>query len=547
MNGRSASAPLTVAAALCYEPLQEARVVAGKSGLSRPVASVAVLDPGDLDAVRRRQLVFVNAYALLGTDVAAIVKGLAAREASGFGVKLDPYWASMPEPLIRSADELELPLLELPPGRFGDIINPLLSAIVDRQAAVLGTTADLHRKLTEGALGDEGVGSAARIVSDALDLDVAIFDDNAELLAAAGTGGEWPDGIAAAALEASAAGPLEHGDEVYLVAPISATGERYGTVCARGAPSDDAVARAAIVEAAVVTGMQLLARRHVEGVHRRFEHDLLEDLVAGRLTAREARERGERVGWPARRPYMALLAARRARRTVASGPPSHEPLCHDDQLAFMRAVRPMGRRVRPFTHEGCIACIVHLTRGDDPAAAAEEVANQLARARGVEWAVEQLVVAASPPMRDIAAVPAAVRHARLTLAMSSALRQRGRRVAHFDGLGPARLLAKSHDRARLEEMARAELGPLAQSEPPELPALLETLAVLLAYNMRIVPAAGELFFHYNSVRHRLGRLRELFGDRLDTPDGQLSLWLAIVALRVTEVDRVTRRSAELVA
>jgi purine catabolism regulator len=547
MNGLRTPAPLTVAAALRETPLRQATVAGGASGLERRITSVAVLDVADFDAVRPNQLALVSAYALLEADLAPLVTGLADREASGLGVKLDPYWSTMPDALVRAADSAGLPLLALPTGRFEDLVNPLLSAIVDRQAAVLRTTAVLHRELTEAALRDEGAGSAAEIVSDALGLQVAIFDEDGELLAAAGPGEDWSDRLADAATAVASAGPLAHGGETYLVAPISAMGQRYGTVCARGAAADDAIARAAIVEAAVVTGMQLLCRRHVENVHRQFEQDLLDDLVAGRLTEREARERGERVGWPVRRPYLVLLAARRPPRPGGRGASVDGGLGHDEQATLTRALRGQQFPVRSFPHRGCLACVVHFTRGEDAASVAEAVAGQLARARGMIWAPDELVVAASAPARDIAHLPDAVREASLTLTMSSALRRHGSRVAHFEGLGPARLLAQSRNRERLEAVARKELGGLAETDAPEVSDLLETLAVLLANNMRIVPAARELFFHYNTVRHRLARLRELFGDRLDTSDGQLSLWLSLVALRVAELDADRCRGTQLAA
>jgi hypothetical protein len=38
------------------------------------------------------------------------------------------------------------------------------------------------------------------------------------------------------------------------------------------------------------------------------------------------------------------------------------------------------------------------------------------------------------------------------------------------------------------------------------------------------------------VRHRLGRLRELLGERLASPEGRTSLALAVAALRVLRAE-----------
>jgi purine catabolism regulator len=119
---------------------------------------------------------------------------------------------------------------------------------------------------------------------------------------------------------------------------------------------------------------------------------------------------------------------------------------------------------------------------------------------------------------------------------SPRLRSGAVRVEHFGDLGAARLAAHVDDRGALDAMAAAALGPLADPALPGRDELLDTLAVLLDHNMSIAETAAELFFHYNTVRHRLGRLRELLGEQLAAPAGRTSLALAVAALRVARAE-----------
>jgi DNA-binding PucR family transcriptional regulator len=61
--------------------------------------------------------------------------------------------------------------------------------------------------------------------------------------------------------------------------------------------------------------------------------------------------------------------------------------------------------------------------------------------------------------------------------------------------------------------------------------MLETLAAWLAHQRHTPAIAAELHVHQQTVRYRVGKLRELFGDSLDTPEGRLELELAIRARR----------------
>jgi purine catabolism regulator len=100
-----------------------------------------------------------------------------------------------------------------------------------------------------------------------------------------------------------------------------------------------------------------------------------------------------------------------------------------------------------------------------------------------------------------------------------------------------RLLATVDDPGALAAMARDALGPLGQLDEPGHADLVETLAALLAHNMHLAEAAEELYFHYNTIRHRLGRLRALLGERLTRPDERIGLSLAIAALRIAAVEQ----------
>jgi DNA-binding PucR family transcriptional regulator len=55
----------------------------------------------------------------------------------------------------------------------------------------------------------------------------------------------------------------------------------------------------------------------------------------------------------------------------------------------------------------------------------------------------------------------------------------------------------------------------------------ETLGAWLDHQGEVRPAAEQLHVHAQTVRYRLNRLRELFGDALDDPTARLELALAL--------------------
>jgi hypothetical protein len=93
-----------------------------------------------------------------------------------------------------------------------------------------------------------------------------------------------------------------------------------------------------------------------------------------------------------------------------------------------------------------------------------------------------------------------------------------------------RLLLRS-DQSLAEELATDQLAPLAELSPRQRERMLDTLRAWLAEQGRLSPVAARLGVHPQTVRYRLARLRELFGEALDDPDERF--WLEL-ALRVSE-------------
>jgi hypothetical protein len=91
-----------------------------------------------------------------------------------------------------------------------------------------------------------------------------------------------------------------------------------------------------------------------------------------------------------------------------------------------------------------------------------------------------------------------------------------------------RLLLRS-DRSLAEELATQRLAPLAELSPRQRARMIDTLRAWLAEQGRLSPVAARLGVHPQTVRYRLARLRELFGEALDDPDQRFWLELALRA------------------
>lgn len=147
---------ITVEQALTIYPLSEGKLIAGKSGTSRVVKSVNVMDAPDItDWIKDGEMLFTTAYLIKDNpdDAIHLLRKLNQRGSAGLGIKLGRFWSRVPEEIMEEADRLSFPLIELPfQFTFSDQMNGLFNAEMQRNTKVLHSVLDKQKKLMQFAL-----------------------------------------------------------------------------------------------------------------------------------------------------------------------------------------------------------------------------------------------------------------------------------------------------------------------------------------------------------------------------------------------------------
>jgi len=150
------------------------------------------------------------------------------------------------------------------------------------------------------------------------------------------------------------------------------------------------------------------------------------------------------------------------------------------------------------------------------------------RPEAVDRAVDGMAAALGPTVATAEAARS-LHWARLALELvqSGALRSEG--PTRVDDHLATVILLQQSDIANA--LCRKRLEPLEALPEPDRERLLETLAAWLAHQRHTPRIAAELHVHPQTVRYRMGKLRELMGDSLETVDGRFELELALRAQR----------------
>ena len=499
--------------------LARARVVGGHDGLRRPVRGINVMEvPDILDWVKPDELLLTTAYPLRDDPVAldALIPRLAERGLAGIALKPGRYIKTIPTSMIEAADQHGFALIELPPeASFNEIINSVLTVILDVQASRLQRSAAIHDRFTKIALSGGGLRPIAEALAELVGRPVAIVD--AQDIVQWRTSDEAPGGASG-----SLAGSTVGDGAGAIVQPIQVGAERYGAILVAGDEAGLGPDRLEAIEyAATVAALRQVQARAVAEADRRFQAVCLEELITGHVADRTVlMERAAAFAWDLTTPRAGLLAEIEA----IGGRPFAALAGTPEEGAFRRRLAEAAR-----VSLGPAAIIWERSReigaliAAGPAGLREIGATLQAEASGH---LPGLVISVGigRAALDPLDLHQSFGEARRALSIGRWAHGPGD-VTAFDDLGLDRLLV-AVPVPEAEAFCADVLGKLEAYDAAHGTSLVATLQTFLATRNAAL-AARRLYLHYNTLKNRLARIEEIIGPYLDDPDRCLSLALAL--------------------
>lgn len=522
-----------------------ARLLAGASGLERVVQRLNVMEvPDVLPWVKAHELLLTTGYPVRSTPdgVPALLEALDDRGLAAVGIKLNRYLDTLPDRALSVADDRGLPLIQLPDGvGFDDILNQVLTEVLNRQAALLERSEEVHRALVAVVLEGGGLPELVSEMAEVLGAPVLVTTADGRVLAEGGESGELAalrttscfDPSGRFRTEREPRGVHRHDSTGWhAVVPVIAGKFDHGRIAtfSRDRPLDErdlhVLERAATVAALAVT--KQLAIRAVEGKYR---GDFLRDVLSGRGGGRDrVVAHCQSLGWDVDRALVVVVAELDPSEALSQRPgPELRPVQERFAAAWEGAVRvrDAASPVVGFTQE--VVALPGVPPGGDPDRIVRDVVREVSGDGG--GGRRSFATGVSRVVDDPEQIPEAYEQARRAVHVGRQLHGSGA-VAHFDALGAFRLLSLVRDPAELRGFVGETLGELAAADDPDAADLRRTLQVLLDTNLNVAEAARRLFVHYNTLRYRIGKLERMLGPFASDPELRLDLALALKVLQM---------------
>ncbi len=296
-------------------------------------------------------------------------------------------------------------------------------------------------------------------------------------------------------------------------------------------PADDvhALERAATVAALLITQQEAIG-----SVENKYQGDFLRELFAHR--ARDAtyvEEHETAFGWTLGRPVVVVAAEIDPPDPADEPPTPHQRRRYQERFAaaWRQVTQDLDPGIPSVDFSSEAVSLMPVADDDETPRGADVVRRAVAAVAGDRGGGRRsFSVGVSRVATSLDDLPDCYGQARRAVEVGRRVSGHGS-TTFFDQLGLHRLIALVPDVAELRTFAHDILGPLAL-RTPEAADLRETLQVLLDTNFNVAQAARLQFFHYNTMRYRVGKLERLLGPLSSDPHLRLDV---AVALRVLDI------------
>ena len=512
----------------------DVRLVAGESGLDRPVRWVHISELSDPTPwLSGGELLLTTGMNLAAPDEQrAFVERLAAHDLAGLGLGTGFAHTEVPEPLSAAAAEHGFPLFEVPyEVPFIALTEKAFSHLVNEQYAVLQRALSAHERLERIVLSEQGLDGVTAAIASLIGGTALVYDARGGALARSdGAAPLSPEALEAAGAELrerarsgarrgyAPSGEL-HGRALALPVvrtPAGGNGEGPAPQAWLVAVKDHGglaeFDRLVLHQAVTVVALELLRRRVADDTERRLAGDVLSAMVSGDLAGGELARRLEPFGLHERVGVLVLTPPRSVKAAVEDG-----------LAAALRDEVPGGLAAGT----GRFSCaLLPLARSDseeDLFALAERVRARAARDAGVELpAGAGRPVAAADLRRSFHEARCAL-EARTMAANGSA----SAGLATYRDLGSFQLLLSLQDDEALRLFCDSILAPIEDGEGAYGGELMRSLEAFIECNGQWERAARQLYCHRHTLRYRIRRVEELTGRSLDSARDRIDFWLAL--------------------
>ncbi|MCK4257641.1 MAG: PucR family transcriptional regulator ligand-binding domain-containing protein [Halanaerobiales bacterium] len=540
---------ITIREALSLEFWGNAKLVAGHNGIDRVIKSINIMEVPDITKwVKEGELLLSTVFAIKDDEEAQcqLIPALAERGLAGLAIKPGRYIEKIPQIMLEQADKYNFPLIELPfETSFSDFVDSILSEILNIQAVFLKKSLDTHEMLMDVVLKGGGLEEITKNIARLVGNPVAILNQNYEIQTFDLMGQLDEEDIFELdestsvwrfkknhLVGQSKSGRFKQntieGEKAMLQMsiPILVGQECYGYIFVWEVLKKlEAIDLIGIERSATVAAMEILNQQSIFEVERRYQNDLLYDLLHGRFEIGDViLSRAKAMHWELKGQFSVIIFE--VPEETTPGEESRKNcLIRNQVIRDIKRICENQKREVIFGEWGTKFILLHSISGHK-----DDLENDIRKTifevqRMLESYQQTYYIGVSSPSKGLFHLKESYLEAKETIRIAL-ITNSSKEIFYYDKLGISRILHQI-DLSVLKKFLSDALGVLIQYDQKNNTELVKTLDYYFECDGNLKRLAKKLYVHYNTVLYRIERIQTILDVDFKDRDVRLNLEIAL--------------------
>ncbi len=526
---------ITVAEALTLGEMKRCTLIAGAAGLSREVQCVDTMEMPDIYPwLQKHELLMTTGYSIQneGERLVRLLHHLNNIEGAGLAITTQ-FVGQFTDEVKRLADELELPLIEIPSDvPFTALTNPIMKAIVDNQNKQLRFSEEIGKMFIDLEINGGGFQQISDALGTLLSGSVLVTDAKYCVLALSG------DALPEAFVRVDGRGRarlLQDGWTRDGASRYRANGRfiacqrvfvrrqlRGYVLLVTQQEREDDYQKIALRHAVTSVALEFSKQKSLEEERQTLNNNLFLDLMLGSVPSdQEALARADGLSWPRLPLVLAVLDLARFEKNVRG----------KSELEIQELKERIACIVQNVLRDADLPAVLTVTSDMfnclfsadcDPVHVRDTLTLVMERIRAECGLLSRAAV--SRPIDLLLSVPLAQQECQD--AMRVAGPDARLNVVFSHDVLPELVFMSMGKSGFCQNFARNEVDRIHLYDQENDAHLVETVAALYDCAGRKNETAARLFLHRNTLAYRLRKLQEITGLSMDDPRSVTTLGLA---------------------
>lgn len=544
---------ITIEDALNMEYMKNCRLIAGFKGIRNTISKVNVMaDPDILNWVDEGELLLTTAYSFKKDNIEEqknLIRECSKKNLAGMGIKIYPYLDELPEEVIKLADDLNFPIIDIHYAiPLSDIMTPLFNEIFNKQAYLLKKIEKIYEQFMNAMLKDANSNQITKLISDSIKNPVFVkFEFPEETIAQF----EYVDDSIKELLLENAAQlfdpnaertkekKLEESNELIggkyikrMVFPIVAKDSIYGHIVAWSVNTPLGGYDLSVLEIASTTmALEILKALSVREVENRYKSEFLEDLISLEdKRVEKAIERSSLFNINKKDKFVSITLKIKNKEESS---PSKVDIASGEMQHYITKIHDLIERniIKQFGINGIVVSkteriqILLSFKKDAKIDIIIEEINKKFQEMIERFYNLDFRIGIGRPYEGLENFINSYLDSVKAISTGKILNQNS--ITSFEHLGIFKILCQDHIEDELIKFYNTTLKPLVEYDEKKSTELVKTLESFFENNGNLKRMSDSLYTHYNTVLYRIQRINEITKMSLDNPNDRLNLEIAL--------------------